>query len=502
MPGDTMVKFRRGEAPGLAEIKAAGPNAPRWRWTPGASQRARGLKAINGLRGLPGRAWSAADWSAKGFTCRPPNDVLTLTHDGPPLDQLAAARACQAIAKAAKGEGVDLAAPGKAGAPAPVMTARARTLDAWLNDFMAACEAGRVMRRHKGRLAPITAKTITGYRAALKPIRAGLGPDDPRLITRADVLAVLNALAADDPCTGAPGKHAMAVAAQRAFSRAMNWLRHEAPGAAAALPDPSAYSNLGLGQPEGRQRLALPEEADAMFTALSDPAALARELGLHRDDCPRPAPGAAAAWKAGLWCAQRGNDVVSFTDHAFASGRLMWRQSKTGSRVNLPLLDPLREAVQLARAARAGLAAVTPAMIEQSGGLLFWNAETGRPYRQTKRKTGEVYYRDLNACWTAARALAGRKIPSLIGDGRDPFGDPVPPLFFMDSRDTAVTRLFEAMSDQDGALASIAMWWGGDAASIENLLKVLKHYLVFNPRFADKAGDALRRHAQAVGFSI
>jgi hypothetical protein len=157
--------------------------------------------------------------------------------------------------------------------------------------------------------------------------------------------------------------------------------------------------------------------------------------------------------------------------------------------------------VQLARASRDSLN-LAPGAIEASGGLLFWNAETGRPYRQVKAATGEVYYKGLNSHWISARALAGRKVPSLIGRGVDPFGDPIAPLWFADARDTAVTRLFEAMSDKDGALASIAMWWGGDAASIENLLKVLKHYLVFNPRFADQAGDALRRHAQFIGFSV
>ncbi|WP_306016209.1 hypothetical protein [Oceanicaulis sp. MMSF_3324] len=489
-----MVKLARGQAPGLAAGRPSKDGTPVWRWTPGASQRKRGLKAINQLRGEGGeQPFSNEDWIAKGFTHRPAE--LTLSHDGPLLDQLKAAKACQAIAAAARGQGAPLTDQAAADTPTPPRRRPARTLNDCLDLFEKAGRAGKILKRDKrtGQRVAVSQKTMSGYISHLVPIRRALGMDAPYQIRRGDVVVVLDTLSHE-------GKHSMAVAAATAWTRAMNWLALEAGINPALLPPPNAYKGLGMGQKPNRQRLALPEEAEAMYQALAEPQRLTLELGLHPDDAPAAHPSAAAAWRTALWTAQRGVDTLSFNDHAFRSDRLLWRQSKTGSRINIPILDPLREAVQLARAARSGI--VSAAELDRHDGLLFWNNDTGKPYRQVKQKTGEVYYKDFNEHWNAARKLAGRKVPSLIGEGVDGFGEPNKPLWFLDSRDTAVTRLFEAMAEQDGALASIAMWWGGDSASVEDLLKVLRNYLVLNPSFADKAGTALSDHANKLGFAI
>lgn len=489
---ENMVKFARGQAPGLAAGRPLKDGSQGWRWTPGRSQRARGLKAINQLRAGGENAFTDEDWKAKGFTHRP--QALTLTHDGALLDQIAAARACQAIAAAARGQGIALdGAPKPAPRPAPVR--RTPRLNDLLDRFEAAGREGKILKRDKrtGQRVPVSQKTMSGYISHLVPVRIVLGASEPNKIRRADVIAVLDELSL-------AGKHSMAVACATAWTRAMNWADKEGGFSAALRPAPAAYTGLGMGQKPNRQRLALPDEAEAMYQALLDPFRLAQELGLDPADAPAAHPAAAAAWRTALWTAQRGVDTLSFNDHAFSSDRLLWRQSKTGSRINIPVLDPLREAVQLARAARSGI--VNANEIGAQDGLLFWNNDTGKPYRQVKQKTGEVYYKDFNEHWNAARRLAAIKVPSLLGEGVDGFGEPNKPLWFQDSRDTAVTRLFEAMSEQDGALASIAMWWGGDSASVEDLLKVLRNYLVLNPGFADKAGEALRKHASKLGFAI
>jgi len=486
MPGAPMIRLKRGQAPGLTPARPLRDGTPRWRWLPGPSVRARGFKGLY-LLGAPGAPIDAAGWAGLGFAA-PPAGCAGLTLDGPPLDLSAAIAPAKALSAAAAAQ----AAPA---APAPRPAPRAMTLNDWLDRFMEAARAGKVRTRDRnGKPVPIRAKTIEGYAAALQPLRRVLGDDRPADIRREDLRIIYETLIDD-------GKHAMAVAAQRALSRAFNWLAEAHASEAHALPRSSVYSGMGLGQPAGRLRMALPGEAEAMFDALKDPAAFAAAHGLAIAPglLPAPAPAAAAAWRMMLWTAQRGVDVMSFNDHAFAGERLHWIQSKGGAQISIPLTDGAREALRLARAARAGLA-LTPGRIDATGGLLFWDAATdpARPYRQVKA-SGSVYYKRFNQAWGQARALAALAVPSLQGGHKDPFGNIMPALNFADGRDTAVTRLFEAMEFSESALAPIASWHG---SSVENLLKLLKHYLVLNPVFANRAGDRLEAYAVKIGLRI
>lgn len=484
MPDNTvMLKLKPGFAPGLAEGRPlrgpAGETVPRYRWIPSPARRRQGFKTFY-LLGASDEAApiDAEGWRGLGFAA-PPVDGLTL--DGPPLGLEAAARACRQIAEAAKTQHRTGAAAPAAARPAPA----ARTLNEAFDRFFEECAQGNVKKRDKtGRPVPIKPKTVDGYRKALEPVRELAGDQSARGFSRDELTALCEAYIDN-------GHHPMAVAIQRAVSRAMNYLRNDVADWRPHLPGSHTYSRLGLGTPAGRLRMALPDEADAMFTALNDPAALGRELGLHADDLPPPRPGLAAAWLMALWTIQRGVDTMSFTEAATASDRLYWIQSKTGTKVDIPMLDQAKTARRLAIASRAGLG--------EHGGRLFMDSEYARPYLQVTRKTGLAHYRNANAHWTAARALAGRKVPRLLGKATDPWGDPVPELWFTDSRDTGVTRLFEAFQWRDGALASISRWHGSD---IKTLLHLMKHYLVLNPTFADAGGEALRKHAAAAGFEI
>jgi len=463
--------------PGLTAGRPTPDGTRRWRWTPAPIWRDRGFTKSFGLFGLPG---TPLDWRARGFDIPPPG--LDLTEDGPPLSTDAAADACTAIVAQARA-----IHDGQTEGMAPAPRTATRSLNTALDFFLAEAEAGRVMTSSmkSGRPRPISANTIADYKKGLVPVRDIAGPEHPMALKREHLVALKDMQIED-------GKHSMAATTARSISRAFNWLRDH-PDWKDHIPARDVYERLRVGTPDGRRRMADEAEAQTMFQALKDPRALALELGLDKSaDIPPARPGAAAAWLAALWTAQRGEDVLSFNDHAIDAlpGRLAWRQLKTGRRINIPVLDPLAEAIRLARATRAA----TPIQTD----ILFIDTDIDQTYIQATR-TGKLYYRRFNAHWRAARALAGLKVPSLIGRGLDPYGDPVLPLNFSDARDTAVTRLFEAQTGKEGALAEIASWHG---SSVKTLLDLLENYLVLNPRFADRAGDAYRNHAKAVGYKV
>ena len=491
------LRLKRGEAPGLTHSRPLPDGTARYRWVPGPSLRKRGFKGFY-LLGAPGSPISKTGegWTGLGFD-ETPAGCDGLTVDGPPLDLADAIRAVQHVAAATRRQT-------EQARPAPRPQARSKTTAEWFDQFLEACAAGRVLKEQRGeagRRDPIGAHTVSTYRSGLALLRPIIGPDNPRAITRADLELIFETLIQQ------AGWHS-AVRAQRSLSRAFNWLRRKDPAAMAALPQPEIYTQLGLGQPGGRLRMATPAEAAAMFDALARPEVLAHEIArlegraLEAEEIPPAATGAAAAWLFALWTCQRVNDVASATDHQIASGYFTLRQSKTGRPVHVPLLEPAREAIELARAARSGLNARLPA--DDIERLVFYDTEARLPYRQVTGENattpGQVYFKRLNSHWIRARAFAGRLQPSLIGQGRDAFGQANKSLTLADSRDTGVTRLFEALGTENEArLAEIASWHG---SSVENLLKLLKHYLVINPTFADKAGAALERQAKATGLKV
>ena len=503
------IKLKRGQAPGLAEGRPFrhkdGSITPRFRWIPRPGLRLKGYRGFY-LLGEPGTRISDTEggWAGLGFK-HTPEGCEDITVDGPPLDLGGAVRAVQGVAKAIKAQlAAADAASDDAPAPAPRPAARKWVTEDWFDLFLQKALDGKVLkeqRNKKGGLDPIGPHTLATYQQGLARLRPIIGKDDPKDIRRADLKATFETLIAVN------GWHT-AVRAQRALSRAFSWLRTEAPAAAAALPQPEVYTKMGLGQPPGRLRMASPDEAAAMFDALSRPdwlsEQIARKLGEAVDPAltPAAAPGAAAAWLFGLWTCQRVNDVCLSTDHNVADNYFTLRQSKTKRPINIPLLTPAREAIDMARAARSGLGVrLSPHDHER---LIFWDAQARLPYRQEKgpnsQTPGQIYFKRLNVQWVKARALAGLLVPSLLGDGLDPFGEPWAPLTLADSRDTGVTRLFEALGmDNEAKLAEIASWHG---SSVENLLSLLKHYLVINPAFADRAGASLERHAKARGFSV
>ena len=451
-----MVRLKRGEAPGLVRARPLADGTPRWRWLPGPRQRAR-ARAVHGFA-----------------------STMLLHADGRPMgleDAIAEARRLSAA----------LADGQAARAPRRVMAEP--SLDAALDAFIAAGQSGQVRRRSRrqgGQAVPVSARTMAGYAQALTPLRRIAGAQPLRGLRRAEVLALCEAMIAD-------GHHHAAVATARAISRALGWLS-EQPHWAAITPDPARFQRLRLGAPAGRLRMASPEEAAAMYTALKDPAGFAATLPVERRPgtgaLPAPCPAAAAAWQLALWTCQRPADVLRITVAATEGGRLRMRQRKTGAAINIPLLPPASAARRLALAVRSASG--------YDGDLLIVDAPLRRGYvRVTPR--GVDCFKRFNRVWCAARALAALKVPSLAGGTRNSFGDLVPPLHFADARDTAVTRLFAAMHGQDGALASIATWHG---SGVETLVKLLQHYLVLDPSFADQAGAALGRHARAMGMDI
>ncbi|MEL7488922.1 MAG: hypothetical protein AAGJ87_17125, partial [Pseudomonadota bacterium] len=235
--------------------------------------------------------------------------------------------------------------------------------------------------------------------------------------------------------------------------------------------------------------VGLAEELDALLVAFDDPAAIYAACETPRADrtaAPRPSGGDALMLL--LWTAARVNDALSFTERAYNGETLIYRQTKTRRVVEVPVLGPLADrlpAMQRRRRAQWGDAAPDELVVNEDDGAPYW--------RLTAK--GVRYHRPFNDLWRERRTLAGLIAPSLVGDGVDRLGDPLPAFNAQDCRDTAVTRLMEAGCD----IFQIASWHGSDP---KDILDLVKHYIAIGPDKAREAGDKLIAHARENGISV
>ncbi|MEN0078615.1 MAG: hypothetical protein AAF753_05820 [Pseudomonadota bacterium] len=183
-----------------------------------------------------------------------------------------------------------------------------------------------------------------------------------------------------------------------------------------------------------------------------------------------------------IWTTQRVRTVLGLTEANVAGARLRIKPEKTakrtGRKVDMPMKGPLPARLEAARARKAARGLVHPYLIAHP-------TERG-PYVQ---KTHGKHFR-------AARALAARFAPSLLGEGKDPWGDAITPFTFEDCRDTGITRLFRA-----GASAEQVAAWSGHK-DVNALRALADSYISLDAEIADQGGDLLDAYTERKGLII
>lgn len=167
----------------------------------------------------------------------------------------------------------------------------------------------------------------------------------------------------------------------------------------------------------------------------------------------------------GLCSGQRQNDRLSFTLLAKDEGTLIFKQSKTGVIVEIPAIKPLTARLEAAKDRRnSKTKAIKNVLIDEKRGK-NWIVNDGDSYRRDFREI----------CNAAAVSM-----PSLKG-----FRD-------QDLRDTTVTWL----ADAGCTLPQIASITGH---TVENIHKILKHYMAQTPVQANAAMKKLVKYIGANG---
>nr|WP_321457260.1 hypothetical protein [uncultured Cohaesibacter sp.] len=160
----------------------------------------------------------------------------------------------------------------------------------------------------------------------------------------------------------------------------------------------------------------------------------------------------------GICSGQRQNDRLLFQLDAMDEKSMVFKQSKTGAIVQIPAIRPLKQRLEAAKARRARFNKSFPTLLIDEKYRCCWDrGDDGDRYRKEFRKV----------CNKAAESM-----PSLKG-----FRD-------QDLRDTSVTWLASAGC----TLPQIAAITGH---SVENIHKILKHYLAQTPEQATLAAQKL-----------
>ncbi len=445
------------------------------RWNPGPALRAGGFKAFD-LWAAPGDGLSIVDWRAFGFDRAVTDELRKKPAEKARMKPTPAGRAA-AIAAMLTDEARRIMIEGRAdGAGARPALKQALDVDALLDDFLAAC-----------RRKSLAAKTLTNYETSLTAIRRWIGAETPAIVTREFLEEGAIVLIARHGEHG--GRRSM-----QTLQTALSWAagRDKWRGASPARDN---YSNLNLAAPPARLRVGLKDELEALLTAVDDPCRLYAEFETPRADrvlWPRPSLGDGLMLM--LWSAARVNDALSMTDRTVEGGRLVYRQQKTGTIVSVPIFGPLAERLPLMQRRRRAVWQGHGLPVEDAAELAI-SEQDGRPYWRAKAATGERYHRPFNDDWNRHRALAGVKAPSLLGEGLNRLNEQNLAFRPQDCRDTAVTRLLEAGCE----LAELVTYHG---SSVEEIVRLTKHYIEFAPAHATSAGEKLLKMAEAKGMRV
>lgn len=449
-----------------------------YRWNPGPALRAGGFKGVD--LWADGPALTLADWRALGFETAVDDTLRLKSPRALPLAPKGAARLAAALTAAAR-ETLERRRSGAADPAGPARPAargsNRLTLARLFDDFLDA----------KAKTLP--AKTIVNYRSHLAPILKAWGDECPAVLTKEIILDIRDTLAGR-------GDHA-AYKAVKTLQTALIWAAGRDRWRGGVMPAPEAYLRLGLAKPTPRLRVATPEEIDALILAFTDPHVIYAMKNVPAGQRTlRPRPSLADALVAMLWTAARVGDALDLHDgHLRQEGGrdwLLYRQAKTRALVSIPVVGALKDRLPDMMARRRIVWRMRDMAAPETRAPLIVSEEDGAPYRRA-RPSGLVDHRPFNDLWLEYRALAARIEPSLNGEGLDPMGEPWLDFRPQDCRDTACTRLLDAGAD----LAEIASWHG---SSVENVIRLIRHYVAIAPKHAAAAGDKLEAFRKKGGI--
>lgn len=433
-----------------------------FRWGHAPRLRAAGIRPLDLF--ADGRPLTRADLAAHGLDMDPPTNAAgaPLLHAGRtrPLAKSGAIEAATALTAAIKAtQNAPVPRPARR---APARPAPTRTVLDLVDAFLAPSNP---------KLARLSPDTIRSYKSWRAPIAEIFAATAAAALTE-DLIE--DWYAAMREARG----HRMAHGAYQLLRRTWK-LARRTHGLHEIL-----WDTIDTPQPRGKVRIATDLELTYLLRAMDDPASLAAELQLPEDapDIPPARPELGDSLIFAIWTTQRARTVLTLTEAHVAGQRLRIKPEKTarrtGRKVDMPMKGPLpaRLAAARARKARRGL---------HHAWLIAHPSEPG-PYVQ---KTHGKHFR-------AARALAARFVPSLLGEGRDPWGDPITPFTFEDCRDTGITRLFRAGANAE----QVAAW---SAHKDLNALRALADaYISLDAEIADQGGDLLDAYTRQKGLVI
>jgi hypothetical protein len=440
------------------------------RWNIGPKLRAAGFKAVD--LWADGAAFTREDCRRIGF-----ETLLPLRHKGhEPMSAGAARKLVRILNKQAYALTEQRRKDATTKPRAQIIRIRIKTTAMLIEAFNKALDADLAR-------GDIKQKTVANYKTYARKINAWHGDEPPASLTKSLAVDWLKNLRAKS------GPNAARVAGQT-LTHIFRWAETREEWASLIPSDPRAYREFHLKKPAPRLRVGLPEEMTALLQAFDHPAALYAELetpAAARQLTPAPSMGDALLMM--LWTAARVNDALSMANNNFETGRVLYRQAKTGAVCNLPILEPLEQRLPAMRKRRDA--------IRRSANItdLVINEADGYPYWRERPKTGARDHRPFNDRWNEYRALAAKKVKSLGGEGVNALGEPWLAFRAQDCRDTAVSRLALATT----SLLEIAAWHGSD---VDEITKLAKHYIAITPQHADQGGEKLAEMCAKMGIAV
>lgn len=433
----------------------------RWGHAPGL--RARGIRPLDLF--ADGRPLTSDDLAAAGLPASTPLPSLNgrlLLHAGR-SQPLPAAQAIEVARQLSQGLQTDTAAitlssaaPKAAGAP-PAKSAY--TVGDLIEDFL--------NPRHWTASRGASEDTYRSYKSWRTPV------DD---VFREEPCAAMNeeTIAEWFSLTRQIRGHRMAYGAYQLLRAAWNW-------APARLNLRVIHWNkIRPEKPQAKLRIGSEDELVALLRATDQPRELAEEIGdIAEGEIPAARPELGDSLVLAIWTVQRARDVLSFTDATIRSGRFRFIASKNGTKMDIPIVGTILPARLEAMAKRRrDRQAITPQLV--------LDPDKDHPYVQ---KTHGKHFRE-------ARALAGKMLPSLLGEGIDDWGQPHKTFTFEDCRDTGITRLLRAGC----SIEQVASW--SNHKDVNALRALASSYMDLTGEVADAAGDNLAAYAEKKAFRL
>jgi len=239
------------------------------------------------------------------------------------------------------------------------------------------------------------------------------------------------------------------------------------------------WTEIHAPKPPAKLRIASQLELTYLLRAMDDPASLHQELGEDPQKGLTARPELGDSLVLAIWTTQRASNILALTDHNLRSGRIRYQSTKNKTRVDMPIVGEILPArIEAARKRRMDRGLTTTHLVA--------NPFNDGPYGQ--KKHGDHF--------RAARSLAARFTPSLIGEGLDDWGEPNKTFTFEDCRDTAITRLLRAGCSID----EIISW--SNHRSANSLRSLAQSYLASDGQVADRVGEKVNAYVKAEGIAI